>query len=115
LVANVGAEAETSIVGLAVVAWMAMATVWHLRVHPGGAGRGLLIAGWVLLGVLVVYAAVSSIGSAAFEDGVVDGLLSLAAAPPTLVLVVPLALVSWAILRDGKSERVRRSGLVTPS
>lgn len=103
-------EATTSVVGLAMVAWMVLVTVRHVRAHPGGAGRGLLIASWVVLAALVVFAVATSLDGAAFDDGVVDGLLSLAAAPPTLVLVVPLLLASLASLRDAGGLSGRTAG-----
>jgi hypothetical protein len=112
---DVDAEVVTSLVGLAMVAWMIAVSVRHLRVHPGGAGRGLLIASWVILGALLAFAVFQAVDTAAFDDGVIDGLLSLAAAPPRVVLMVPLLLASWAILRDGHTPTVRRQELAAPS
>lgn len=111
---DIDAETVTSVVGLAMVAWMTVITVRHVQTHPGGQGRGLLIAGWVLLGVLLVFAIVQAIETAAFDDGVVDGLLSLAAAPPTITLMLPLVLASLAILRDGHTETRAGHELGTP-
>jgi hypothetical protein len=111
---DIDAETVTSVVGLAMVAWMTVITVRHVQMHPGGQGRGLLIAGWVLLGALLVFAVVQAIDTAAFDDGVIDGLLSLAAAPPTITLMLPLVLASLAILRDGRSLTSGGHELATP-
>lgn len=98
---DIDAETVTSVVGLAMVAWMTVITVHHVRAHPKGLGRGLLIAGWALLGVLLIFAIVQAIDTAAFDDGIAEGLLSLATAPPRIMLMLPLVLASMAILRDG--------------
>lgn len=103
-------EVTTSVVGLAMVAWMVLVTVRHVRTHSGGAGRGLLIVSWVALAALVVLGVATSLDGAAFDDGVVDGLLSLAATPPTLVLVLPLLLASLALLRDASGPAGRTAG-----
>ena len=111
---DIDAEVVTSVVGLAMVAWMTIITVRHVQAHPGGRGRGLLIAGWVLLGVLLVFAIVQAIDTAAFDDGVADGLLSLAVAPPRITLMLPLLLASVAILRDGHSATSGGHELAAP-
>jgi hypothetical protein len=111
---DIDAEAVTSVVGLAMVAWMTIITVRHVQAYPGGHGRGLLIAGWVLLGALVVFAIVQAIDTAAFDDGVTDGLLSLAAAPPRITLMLPLLMASLAILRDGHTATSGGHELAAP-
>lgn len=117
LVADFGVDAEvvTSVVGLAMVGWMVIVTVRHVRAHPGGGGRDLLIASWVILAALLAFAVFQAIDTAAFDDGALDGLLSLAAAPPRVVLMLPLLLASLAILRDGHTPTSRRQELPAPS
>lgn len=117
LFADLGVDAEvvTSVVGLAMVAWMTILTVRHIQVYPAGAGRELLIASWVILGALIAFAVFQAIDTAAFDEGVLDGLLSLAAAPPRVVLMLPLLLASLAILKDGHAPTSRRQQLAAPS
>lgn len=108
-------ETQTSVVGLAMVAWMAAITVRHVRAYPGGAGRAWLIGAWVFLGLLLAFAIFQAVDTAAFDDGVINGLLSLAAAPPSLVLILPLLLASSAILRDTATPAMPGRHLPHPS
>ncbi len=111
---DVDPEVLASIVGVAMVAWMIAITVRHVRVHRGGAGRSLLIVGWVALALLLAWSIFQSIDTAAFDDGLVEGILSLAAAPPRLVLMVPLLLISVAMLRDDRAPEVGGRHLAAP-
>lgn len=54
---------------------------------------------WVVLGVLLVWTVVQAADTAAFDDGFLTGLGSMASSPPAVVIMLPLALAA-AILRE---------------
>jgi hypothetical protein len=89
-----------ALAGILMIVWMGLATARHVSAHERGAGRTLMLTAWALLAGLLAFAIFQALDTAAFDDGIVDGLLDLAAAPPRLVLLVPLILASAAILRD---------------
>ncbi len=89
-----------ALAGLVMVVWMGLATARHLSAHRKGSGGTLMLTAWGLLAGLLAFAILQGLDTAAFDDGIVDGLLDLAAAPPRLVLMVPLILASVAVLRD---------------
>ena len=99
-VSNIQGDAAHTAVGLAMLVWVVVISWRHRAVHRGGRGAGLLVMSWVALGLMVLWAVVQSLDTAAFDDGVLDGLGSLASSPPAVVLVVPLVLAVAAILRD---------------
>mgnify|MGYP001817884113 CR=1 FL=1 len=98
---SVEAEVVPAIVGMLMVLWVLLATVRHHRAHRGGRGRTWLIAGWVALGINLVWSVFQALDTAAFDDGLWHGLAELATGPPILMVLVPLVLSSIAILRDG--------------
>lgn len=95
------AEVIPAITGLVMVLGVLLVTARHLRVHRGGRGRGWLIAGWMVLGLNLVWSIFQAMDSTAFEEGIRHGLLELATGPPILLVLVPLVLCCGAILRDG--------------
>lgn len=95
------AEVVPAIVGASMVLWVLLATVRHHRAHRGGRGRGWLIAGWVVLGINLVWSLFQALDTSAFDDGFWHGLKEFATGPPIMMVLVPLVLSSIAILRDG--------------
>ena len=95
------AEVVPAILGTLMVLWVLLATVRHHRAHRGGRGSGWLIAGWVALGITLVWSVFQALDTAAFDDGLWQGLAELATGPPIVMVLVPLVLSSIAILRDG--------------
>ena len=95
------AEVVPAIVGASMVLWVLLATVRHHRAHRGGRGRGWLIAGWVVLGINLVWSLFQALDTSAFDDGFWHGLKEFATGPPIMMVVVPLVLSSIAILCDG--------------
>ena len=93
-----------AITGLVMVVWVLLATLRHRVAHPAGPGRDLLVAGWVVLGLGLVWTVFQAVDTAAFDDGFWHGLQELATGPPIVVVLVPLVLSSVAILRDSDDE-----------
>jgi multisubunit Na+/H+ antiporter MnhB subunit len=89
-----------ALAGILMVVWMGLVTARHVLAHRRGRGRTLMMASWALLACLLAFAIFQAVDTAAFDDGVGDGLLELAMAPPPLLLLAPLVLASLAILRD---------------
>lgn len=98
-------ERVNAIVGVVALLWMTAITIRHLGSSPRSGGRGWLTAAWAAVGVSVAWAVVQSVDTAAFDDGVLDGLADLASSPPRLVLILPLVLASVAILPDLRHRR----------
>jgi len=94
------AEVMPAITGLVMLLWLVLVTARHLRVHRGGCGRGWLVAGWVVLGVGLVWSVFQAQDTAAFDEGIWHGLRELATGPPIVLIFAPLVLCSVAILRD---------------
>lgn len=94
-------EVVPAITGIMMVLGVLLLTLRHLRVHRAGRGRGWLVAGWVLLGVNLMWSIFQATDTAAFDEGVWHGLQELAAGPPILLVLAPLVLCSVAVLRDG--------------
>ena len=95
------AEVVPAIVGTLMVLWVLLATARHHRAHRCGRGRNWLIAGWVVLGINLVWSVFQALDTAAFDDGFWQGLAELATGPPIVMVLVPLVLSSIAMLRDG--------------
>ena len=102
------AEVVPAIVGTLMVLWVLLATVRHHRAHRNGRGRGWLIAGWVALGIALVWSVFQALDTAALDDGLWHGLVELATGPPIVMVLVPLVLSSIAMLRDGADRPVKR-------
>ncbi|MCP4435018.1 MAG: hypothetical protein GY812_05870 [Actinomycetia bacterium] len=102
-VSNLQGDSVNTVVGLSMVAWVGLITWRHSAVHRGGPGRGLLVASWIVLGVLLLWTLVQAAGTTAFDDGVLRGIGSLASSPPAVIVVVPLVLASLALLLDRRS------------
>ena len=99
-VSNLQGDAVNTVVGLSMVAWICLISWRHVTSHRGGSGARLLAISWVVLGVLSVWAVVQAADTAAFDDGVLRGLGSMAGSPPAVVVMLPLVLASVAILRE---------------
>jgi hypothetical protein len=99
-VSNLQGDAVNTVVGLSMVAWIGLISWRHVTSHRGGSGARLIAISWVLLGVLSAWTLVQAADTAAFDDGVLTGLGSMAGSPPAVVVMLPLVLASVAILRE---------------
>ncbi len=95
------AEVIPAITGIVMLLAVLLLTLRHFRVHRAGRGRRWMVAGWVLLGVNVMWSVFQAMDTAAFDQGIWHGLRELATGPPLLMVLAPLVLCSVAILRDG--------------
>lgn len=93
-------ETLTSILSISMLAWLAAITIRHQRAYPRGPGTGYLTGAWAVLGVFAVFTLFQATGTAAFDDGLLDGTSELLSGPPRLLLILPLMLSSIAILQD---------------
>ena len=102
-VSNLQGESVNTVVGLSMVAWVGLITWRHATAHRGGPGRGLLVTSWIVLAVLLLWTVVQAADTAAFDDGVLSGIGSMASSPPVVVVMAPLVLASLAILLDQRT------------